>query len=142
MTERLVKDNQVRHSATLSSFINKLKTALFTKNKLKTIILFTKNKLKTIILFTKDKLKTVILFTKDKFKTVLFTKDKLKTVILFTKDKLETIILFTKTFGERSLSFLAPSVWNSLPSGLRNFSTLPLFKSRLKTHLFTTAFCQ
>ena len=48
----------------------------------------------------------------------------------------------TKTFGERSFSFLAPSVWNSLPSGLRNSSTLPLFKSRLKTHLFTTAFCQ
>ena len=48
----------------------------------------------------------------------------------------------TKTFGERSFSFLAPSVWNSLPSGLRIFSTLPLFKSRLKTHLFTTPFCQ
>ena len=48
----------------------------------------------------------------------------------------------TKTFGERSFSFLAPSVWNSLPSGLRNSSTLPLFKSRLKTLLFTTAFCQ
>ena len=47
----------------------------------------------------------------------------------------------TKTFGECSFSFLAPSVWNSLPSGLRNSSTLPLFKSRLKTHLFTTAFC-
>ena len=45
----------------------------------------------------------------------------------------------TKTFGERSFSFLAPSAWNSLPSGLRNSSTLPLFKSRLKTHLFTTA---
>ena len=48
----------------------------------------------------------------------------------------------TRTFGERSFSFLAPSVWNSLPSGLRNSSTLPLFKSRLKTHLFMTAFCQ
>ena len=48
----------------------------------------------------------------------------------------------TKTFGERSFSFLAPSVWNSLPTDLRNSSTLPLFKSRLKTHLFMTAFCQ
>ena len=46
-----------------------------------------------------------------------------------------------KTFGELSFSFLA-LVWNSLPSDLRNSSTLPLFKSRLKTHLFTTAFCQ
>ena len=42
----------------------------------------------------------------------------------------------TKTFGERSFSFLAPSVWNSLPSGLRNSSTLPLFKSRLKTLVY------
>ena len=48
----------------------------------------------------------------------------------------------TKTFGERSFSFLAPSVWNSLPSDLRNSSTLLLFKSSLKTHLFVTAFCQ
>ena len=47
-----------------------------------------------------------------------------------------------KTFGERSFSFLAPSVWNSLPSDLRTSSTLPLFKSRLKTHSFMTAFCQ
>ena len=30
----------------------------------------------------------------------------------------------TKTFGERSFSFLAPSVWNSLPSGLRNSEIL------------------
>ena len=48
----------------------------------------------------------------------------------------------TKMFGERSFSFLAPSVWNSLPSDLRNSSTLPLFKFRLKTHLFMTAFWQ
>ena len=41
----------------------------------------------------------------------------------------------------RSFSFLAPSVWNSMPSDLRNSSTLPLFKSRLKTHLFMTTFC-
>ena len=30
--------------------------------------------------------------------------------------------------------YSAPSVWNSLPSDLRNCSTLPLFKSRLKTY--------
>ena len=29
----------------------------------------------------------------------------------------------------------APSVWNSLPSDLRNCSALPLFKSRPKTYL-------
>ena len=38
----------------------------------------------------------------------------------------------TKTFGERSFTFLAPSVWNSLLSILRNSYNLPLFKSRPK----------
>ena len=47
----------------------------------------------------------------------------------------------TKTYGESSFSFLVPPVWNSLPSDLRNASTLLLFKSRLRTHLFMIAFC-
>ena len=47
-----------------------------------------------------------------------------------------------KSFGERSLSFMAPSVWNSLPADLRNLPTLSQFKSNLKTFLFTQAFPQ
>ena len=46
----------------------------------------------------------------------------------------------TKTFGERSFSFLAPSVWNSLPSDLNHSSTPPLFKSRLKISLVHDSF--
>ncbi|MGB5557614.1 MAG: reverse transcriptase family protein, partial [Paracoccaceae bacterium] len=46
----------------------------------------------------------------------------------------------TKSFGERSFSFNAPSIWNSLPAGLRDAPTLPVFKSRLKTHFFRLAF--
>ena len=42
--------------------------------------------------------------------------------------------------GNRSFSYSAPTVWNSLPLHLRNTNTLSLFKSRLKTHLFTCAF--
>ena len=39
-------------------------------------------------------------------------------------------------------TFLQLSYTFCLPSHLRNSSTLPLFKSRLKTHLFMTTFCQ
>nr|KAG5699599.1 hypothetical protein BaRGS_000715 [Batillaria attramentaria] len=45
-----------------------------------------------------------------------------------------------KTAGERSFSFLAPNVWNSLPVELRDLPTLSQFKSNLKTHLFRQAF--
>ena len=45
-----------------------------------------------------------------------------------------------KTVGERSFSFIAPSVWNALPVSLRNQPTLREFKAGLKTHLFTGAF--
>ena len=41
-----------------------------------------------------------------------------------------------KSFGECSLSFMAPSVWNSLPADLRNLPTLSQFNSSLKTFLF------
>ena len=45
-----------------------------------------------------------------------------------------------KTVGERSFSFLAPTVWNSLPASVRNQSNLAEFKSTLKTHFFSQAF--
>ena len=45
-----------------------------------------------------------------------------------------------KTFGQRSFSFLAPTVWNSLPSDLRNAPSLSSFKKQTKTYLFRQAF--
>ena len=45
-----------------------------------------------------------------------------------------------KTYGERSFHFAAPKIWNSLPQNLRDISSLPLFKSKLKTHLFQLVF--
>ncbi len=42
------------------------------------------------------------------------------------------------TKGGRAFSYLAPKLWNSLP--VRGSDTLSLFKSRLKTHLFSQAF--
>ncbi len=38
------------------------------------------------------------------------------------------------------ISYLAPKLWNSLPENVRGSDTLSLFKSRLKTHLFSQAF--
>ncbi|CAH3130036.1 unnamed protein product [Porites lobata] len=41
-----------------------------------------------------------------------------------------------KTYGGRSLTIAAPSVWNALPFELRSCNSLSSFKSKLKTRLF------
>ena len=41
----------------------------------------------------------------------------------------------SKTFGHRSFSFAAPTIWNSLPSELRHTDSMQKFKLALKTHL-------
>ena len=46
----------------------------------------------------------------------------------------------TKSFGERSLSYQAPAIWNALPSTIRDAPSLTSFKSNLKTHLFRQAY--
>ena len=42
--------------------------------------------------------------------------------------------------GYRSFSYQAPTVWNSLPSGLRQSPSLSSFKSNLKTYPFQNSF--
>ena len=44
------------------------------------------------------------------------------------------------TLGEKSFSFSAPKVWNELPIQIRRETTLDLFKSKLKTFYFKTAY--
>ncbi len=44
------------------------------------------------------------------------------------------------TKGGRAFSYLAPKLWNSLADNVQGSDTLSLFKSRLKTHLFSQAF--
>ena len=44
--------------------------------------------------------------------------------------------LRTNTFGHRSFSFAAPTIWNFLPSELRHADSIQKFKLALKTHLF------
>jgi len=51
-------------------------------------------------------------------------------------------VQFRRTsFARRSFSTAAPLTWNSLPPAVLNYESLSTFKSRLKTHLFSTAFC-
>ena len=40
------------------------------------------------------------------------------------------------SFGKRSFSVLAPTLWNSLPASLRQIDSVFSFKKHLKTHLF------
>ena len=42
-----------------------------------------------------------------------------------------------KTKGDRAFSQFGPSVWNSLPSHIRNAATITTFKSVLKTNFFS-----
>ena len=44
----------------------------------------------------------------------------------------------TATYGTRSYHAAAPSLWNALPSNIRESKTLVTFKKSLKTHLFLT----
>ena len=39
-------------------------------------------------------------------------------------------------FGDRAFAISGPLMWNSMPTTVRNSSTLSNFKSALKTHLF------
>lgn len=45
-----------------------------------------------------------------------------------------------RTWGDRAFSVAAPSLWNSLPQHIRDTVDPSIFKSKLKTHLFRTAF--
>ena len=44
------------------------------------------------------------------------------------------------SLGKRAFSVIGPRLWNSLPPDTRNSSSLPIFRSRLKTYLFKIAF--
>ena len=47
-----------------------------------------------------------------------------------------------KTKGDRAFMAAAPRLWNSLPEHIRSASSVEVFKSFLKTHLFSLAFNQ
>lgn len=45
-----------------------------------------------------------------------------------------------KTRGDRAFSVIAPRLWNSLPPNIRTAESVTVFKTKLKTHLFSLAF--
>ena len=45
-----------------------------------------------------------------------------------------------KSFGDRSFSVAAPTLWNALPVSLRSIKCISTFKSNLKNYLFKLAF--
>ena len=45
-----------------------------------------------------------------------------------------------KTYGARSFSIAAPTLWNTLLSDIMNSSSVSVFKNKLKTFLFNKAF--
>lgn len=49
-------------------------------------------------------------------------------------------VTYLKTMGDRAFSSVAPKLWNSLPSEIRNAPSLKMFKSSLKTYYFKEAF--
>ena len=45
-----------------------------------------------------------------------------------------------RSFGDRSFSIAATKLWNELPEDIRNISSINVFKTALKTHVFKSAF--
>jgi len=46
----------------------------------------------------------------------------------------------TAIYGQRTFSYCAPKVWNSLPKSVQESETVTLFKKKLKTFLFRDYF--
>lgn len=44
-----------------------------------------------------------------------------------------------RNWGERSFSYIGPTLWNNLPFSLRQAKSIQVFKSNLKTYLFNLA---
>ena len=45
-----------------------------------------------------------------------------------------------RSFGDRPFSIAVTKHWNELPEDIRNISSINVFKTALKTHLFKSAF--
>ena len=45
-----------------------------------------------------------------------------------------------KTYGDQAFSYIAPVLWNNLPLSIKTSSSLATFKSRLKSHFFTSRY--
>ncbi|XP_033121101.1 uncharacterized protein LOC117120193 [Anneissia japonica] len=58
------------------------------------------------------------------------------------KNLLKVLKSTTITYGSRAFTSAASTLWNALPDEIRNADSLQLFKTQLKTHLFTESFAE
>ncbi len=47
---------------------------------------------------------------------------------------------FLRSFGDRAFRVAAPKLWNELPKHIRDISSIIVFKTALKTHIFKLVF--
>ena len=57
-----------------------------------------------------------------------------------SKSLLKVPKITTATYGSRAFTTAASTLWNALPEEIKMIDSLQLFKTRLKTHLFTESF--
>ena len=57
-----------------------------------------------------------------------------------SKNQLEVPKVKTKLYGERAFAAASPNLWNSLPKNITNCDDMNVFKSMLKTFLFSNAY--
>ena len=67
---------------------------------------------------------------KDKTEAMLFNSSKLQDAITLRNTRRKVIVFSL-------INIFGPSVWNSLPSHIKNAATITTFKSALKTHFFS-----
>ena len=56
--------------------------------------------------------------------------------LLLNVPKISTVTLY----GQRAFSYVAASLWNSIPGNIRNCVRVEIFKTRLTSFLFKEAF--
>ena len=61
---------------------------------------------------------------------------------LRSQDRLLLAVPYTSTatYGDRAFAKIAPTLWNGLPIHIRKSENVSVFKTRLKTHLFSQAY--
>ena len=64
----------------------------------------------------------------------------LNTISDKNKSAFEEELTTKATLGDRSFTCAAPKLWNELPLDIRSARTVNIFKAKLKTHLFRSAF--
>ena len=52
-----------------------------------------------------------------------------------TLDIKKTVKIKTKLYGEKTISYQGPTFWNKLPKHLKETTSIPIFKSKLRKYI-------